>query len=88
MSLFRDLTADTLTKGWWGAFALVVKPVVVAGNVAAYRRIRELAEPDPGSPRAPLPVGRPMLRRPALALVVVVPLALVGLFLWLAASAP
>lgn len=77
ISEFRDLTAETLARGWWGFFSFFVTPYVLVANCLAYLRLRGLAEPVPGSPRAPLRIGKPVHRRWAIA-GLVVPLVVVG----------
>lgn len=85
LSEFRDMTAATLVRGWWGVLSVFITPFVLAGNVLAWLRIRKLAEPVPGSPRSPLRVGKPVHRRPAIAMAAV-PLVVIGLVLYFAAG--
>lgn len=70
IATFRDLQNRTLITGWWGVLSLLVLGWLTAvRNLWALRRVRRLGPPvrDPSviSPLAsPLPLGRPLWRRP------------------------
>ncbi|MDI2126783.1 LppU/SCO3897 family protein [Yinghuangia seranimata] len=83
LSEFRDMTSATLFRGWWGVFSMFVAPVTLLANLNAYRKIRKLPEPVPGSPRSPLRVGKPVHKRFAIAMLVV-PLLLVSALVYAA----
>ncbi|MCF2527860.1 LppU/SCO3897 family protein [Yinghuangia soli] len=82
ISEYRDMTEETLLKGWWSLFSVFVAPFVLLANLRAYAKLRALGEPVPGSPRAPLHVGKPLRRRPAVAMLLVAPLLAVALIAW------
>ncbi|WP_052390124.1 LppU/SCO3897 family protein [Streptomyces sp. NRRL B-24484] len=86
-AVHRSLTARTLWQGWTGIFSLVVNPVVLLLNLLSLRRIRRLPDLDPdpvsvpGTGRAPLSPGRPLLLRVEL-LGLLIPALIVGAFAW------
>ncbi|WP_067496339.1 hypothetical protein [Nocardia ignorata] len=62
MSTYRDLTADSLWRGWWGKYSLVINPVMMLANL--YHRIRIGALDAPRDhPWPPMPPGKPLYRR-------------------------
>ncbi|MER5890244.1 hypothetical protein ABT160_40995 [Streptomyces sp. NPDC001941] len=78
LSVYRQMTSDTLVTGWWGLFSFFVTPFVVLANVLGARSaLRRLSEPQ-GAVRPPLDPGRRVLRR-APAMLVLTPVALVVL---------
>ncbi|MFF7181625.1 hypothetical protein [Streptomyces sp. NPDC008121] len=78
LSVYRQMTSDTLVTGWWGLFSLFVTPFVVLGNVLGARAaLRRLPEPY-GAARPPLDPGRRVLRR-APAMLILTPIALLAL---------
>ncbi|WP_344624662.1 LppU/SCO3897 family protein [Kitasatospora arboriphila] len=82
-AVHRSLTARTLWQGWTGIFSLAVNPVVLLINLLNLRRIRRLPVPVPvpGTSRAPLSPGRPLLLRVEL-LGLLIPALIVGAFAW------
>jgi hypothetical protein len=61
----RDLSADTLIKGWWSYSSWLQSPVILFMNLFAHNKIKALPEPMPGQPGRQLPTGSPLLQRPA-----------------------
>ncbi|MGW0660502.1 LppU/SCO3897 family protein [Streptodolium elevatio] len=86
LAAFRDAQEQTLKKGWWSAWSLLVGPLVLVTNLRARDRALKLDTPRPGAPRPPLSAGRPLHRRPWAATLVVVPLLLVAMLLTIALS--
>ncbi|WP_436775872.1 LppU/SCO3897 family protein [Yinghuangia sp. YIM S09857] len=86
LSEYRDMTSATLLKGWWSPFSLVLAPLTLLVNYDAYARIRALDEPVPGSPRAPMAIGKPVHRRPAIAMLLVPIVTLVAIIVWVGRS--
>jgi hypothetical protein len=67
VAAFRQMQADTMWQGWWGAASFFITPVVLLINVFLRNRVTALAPPQPnpwGSSRRPLSPGRPLLLRP------------------------
>lgn len=72
VSMFREVQAETLTKGWWGIFfAYVANTWAVVANLVWIRRhVRRVGEPEGRdarvvSPMPPgLPLSPPLHRRP------------------------
>jgi hypothetical protein len=64
-AVFRMATTLTLARGWWSLPSLLItNPYVLAANLRAYKRIKELPE-GPTLPQPPLRPGPPVHRRPA-----------------------
>jgi hypothetical protein len=61
----RDLSADTLLKGWWGYSSWIQAPVILFMNLFSHNKIKALPEPMPGQPGRQLDTGSPLLQRPA-----------------------
>ncbi|SBT50771.1 LppU/SCO3897 family protein [Micromonospora auratinigra] len=87
IAVCRDMTADTLYQGWWGAASMILTPLVLLGNLVTRVRLGRLAEPHPGAPGTPAVPGRPVFRRAA-ALGLLVPVALVAVVRWSIADDP
>ena len=71
ISIFRDMQAQTLLKGWWSAGSfLIYNWIAVFGNLGEFRRLSRLPPPQRpagSAPRLrsePLAVGRPLWQRP------------------------
>ncbi|MEU1824088.1 hypothetical protein ABZ502_16875 [Streptomyces abikoensis] len=75
-ALHRQMTADTLSQGWWGPLSMVITPFTVLANVLGPRRAFRRLGPPSGGWRPALDPGKRVLLRPA-ALLVTVPVALV-----------
>jgi hypothetical protein len=58
----RDMSARSLTVGWWSPSSLLINPVILLMNFRAYLRLRKLAEPADGA-RRPMEAGKPLLER-------------------------
>jgi hypothetical protein len=79
LDVFRGLTSDTMLQGWWGAFSMLITPVVLLLNVAQRHRVARLASPGPPPHRAGRPSpgpGLPLFARPS-AIVAVLILGLI-----------
>ncbi|MET9437365.1 hypothetical protein [Streptomyces sp. NPDC006551] len=75
LSLYRQMTSDTLVTGWWGLLSFFVTPFVVLGNVLGARgALRRLPEPY-GASRQPLDPGKRVLFRGP-AMLILTPIAL------------
>jgi hypothetical protein len=75
-AVFREAQSGTIRSGWWGAFSFFGSLFVIPRNLFVYRGIRSLAPPVPPQPsvRSSLPMGKPVLRRPEIVLLVLGPL--------------
>ncbi|MFJ8538811.1 hypothetical protein [Streptomyces sp. NPDC093591] len=78
LASFRDMQADTLVLGWWGALSVFITPITLLSNLGALSGIKRM--PDPVAPgwRPPLDPGKPVFRRPA-GVLALIPLCLLGL---------
>lgn len=82
VATFRLMTGRTLVQGWWGPLSFFITPVVILINIVRVKAVDGLPAPAPhpdGRSVRPMPVGKPLLRRPVI-VGALVPLALVGLF--------
>jgi hypothetical protein len=78
LASFRDMQADTLVLGWWGALSVLITPITLLGNLGALSGIKRIPEPVAPGWRPPLDPGKPVLRRPA-GVLALIPLCLLGL---------
>jgi hypothetical protein len=78
LASFRDMQADTLVLGWWGALSVLITPITLLSNLGALSGIKRIPEPVAPGWRPPLDPGKPVLRRPA-GILALIPVALVGL---------
>lgn len=62
----RDMSQQTLLRGWWGYFSSVFTLVALLRNRAAYARIRRLPPPAPGTHGPQPDPGVPLTRRGAI----------------------
>lgn len=76
LATYREMTSRSLVQGWWGWLSMFINPITMLVNLAPRRTVAALPPPVPGSPRPPLDPGRPMLRRPAMLMLL---LPLVGI---------
>jgi hypothetical protein len=68
VAVFREMTADTLLKGWYAAYSLFATPATVLVNVVRRRKVTRLDPPRPpghGPSRRPMDPGDPLIARPA-----------------------
>jgi len=72
----RDMTAKSAVQGWWGIGSMIINPIIMLMNIGPYQKFKAMPEPQPG-PRPPMPLGKPLFKRPQL-LVVLVPIALIA----------
>ncbi|MFI9270008.1 hypothetical protein ACIGXM_04735 [Kitasatospora sp. NPDC052896] len=75
----RDLSQQTLLRGWWGYLSPVLAPAALLRNRAVHRRLRELPPPPAGSHGPQLDPGVPLTRRPAIGMLVVPALPVLAL---------
>ncbi len=83
----RRMTANSLWQGWWGIASMVFNPVTMLMNLVTWLKLRKLPAPVPGAPGTPMPVGRPLYRRPQI-LGLLLPLAIVGAIAYGAQQGP
>ncbi|MFD3507994.1 hypothetical protein [Nocardia sp. NPDC058666] len=62
LATYRELTADSLWRGWWGKFSLLVNPVIMLANLYHRIRLGALAPPEV-HPWPPMSPGKPLYRR-------------------------
>ncbi|MCX4746813.1 hypothetical protein OG455_14995 [Kitasatospora sp. NBC_01287] len=73
-AVVRHMSAQTIVRGWWSWASAVIAPLTLLWNVVAYRKIRKLPPSIPGGLGPQLDMGKPLVRRPAM-LMLLVPLA-------------
>jgi len=73
----RDMTAKSLWQGWWGIGSMIVNPITMLMNIEPWSKFRKLPEPAPGAPGRPMNPGKPLLQRPAMAMLLL-PIALIA----------
>jgi hypothetical protein len=76
-AVVRDMSEKTLWRGWWGYISSVMAPVTLLRNRSAYQKLRRLPAPQPGSHGPQLDPGRPLTKRPAIAMLLLPVLAVV-----------
>ncbi|MFJ6211944.1 hypothetical protein ACIQGZ_01165 [Streptomyces sp. NPDC092296] len=76
----REMTTRSLWQGWWSVFSMFINPITMLINVPQRLKINKLPPPIPGSPGTPMPVGKPVLARPA-AWVALVPIIVIGIII-------
>jgi hypothetical protein len=70
LSLFRDVQARTLARGWWGVLAVIATTYYAIRNLCARAALLRLPPPHQGPPDVvrprgtPLPMTVPVARRP------------------------
>jgi hypothetical protein len=74
LATYRDVTSKSLVQGWWGVLSVFINPIVMLTNLGSRSAVVALPPPVPGAPRPPLNPGKPMLRRPAM-LMLLLPVA-------------
>lgn len=62
LTTYRDLTADSLWRGWWGKYSLAINPVMMLANLYYRIRIGALGAPE-DHPWPPMTPGKPLYRR-------------------------
>ncbi|WP_051966830.1 LppU/SCO3897 family protein [Kitasatospora mediocidica] len=62
----RDMSQQTLLRGWWAYLSSVFTLIALLRNRAAYRKIRQLPPPAPGTHGPQLDPGVPLTRRGAI----------------------
>ncbi|MFF2083223.1 hypothetical protein ACFVVM_05585 [Nocardia sp. NPDC058176] len=62
LTTYRDLTADSLWRGWWGKFSLLINPAMMLANLYHRIRIGGLGAPE-DHPWPPMSPGKPLYRR-------------------------
>ncbi|WP_156910651.1 LppU/SCO3897 family protein [Nocardia mangyaensis] len=72
---------ESALMGWYGFVSVLVTPVILVQNIGAAKRIKQLSAPIPGSPRAPLDPGKPLVRRPGM-LGLLIPVVIGPLLVW------
>ncbi|MGW1340632.1 LppU/SCO3897 family protein [Kribbella sp. NPDC002412] len=72
----RDMTSKSLWQGWWGIGSMIVNPITMLMNLEPWSKFRKLPEPAPGAPGRPMNPGKPLLQRPAIAMLLL-PIALI-----------
>jgi hypothetical protein len=78
LAVFRDMQSATLWQGWWGVLSLIIAPITLLSNLGPWSALNKLPlQPTAPGPRPPLPLGRPVLRRPVSFLFMIPPLLLV-----------
>lgn len=71
IALFRETQSRTLLTGWWSVFSFFSNLVFLWDNAVARRRLAALSAPVQPAQRSrtqrstPLPVGKPVMLRPA-----------------------
>lgn len=65
LAAFRDLSASTLIRGWWGIFSVFAAAGVLLLNAARRGRVARLPEPEAAPNGNTLDPGKPLLDRPA-----------------------
>ncbi|PYC87520.1 hypothetical protein C7C46_04180 [Streptomyces tateyamensis] len=86
-AMVRDMSEQTLLRGWWSYLSSLFTLIALLQNRAAYQRLRRLPPPQPGTHGPQLNPGRPLTKRgaiwmlllPALSLVLAVTLLVVAL---------
>ncbi|MEU4606272.1 toxin-antitoxin system, toxin component [Kribbella sp. NPDC023972] len=73
----RDMTAKSLWQGWWGIGSAIVNPITMLMNLEPWAKFRKLPEPAPGAPGRPMNPGKPLIQRPAIAMLLL-PIALIA----------
>ncbi len=73
----RDMTAKSLWQGWWGIGSMIVNPITMLMNIEPWAKFRKLPEPAPGAPGRPMNPGKPLIQRPAMAMLLL-PIALIA----------
>ncbi|WP_242001874.1 LppU/SCO3897 family protein [Kribbella steppae] len=73
----RDMTAKSLWQGWWGIGSMIVNPITMLMNIEPWAKFRKLPEPAPGAPGRPMNPGKPLVQRPAMAMLLL-PIALIA----------
>jgi hypothetical protein len=79
LATYREMTSKSLLQGWWGLLSVIINPIVMLTNLAPRRAVAALPPPVPGAPRMPLNPGKPMIRRPAMLMLLLPVLAIVAL---------
>src|SRR5258706_11678113 len=64
LAAYRDMSAQTLIRGWWGPFSLFAAAAVLVLNAVRRGRVAGLPEPDRDRNERTLEPGRPLLDRP------------------------
>jgi hypothetical protein len=72
----RDMTTKSLWQGWWGIGSAIVNPITMLMNLEPWAKFRKLPEPAPGAPGRPMNPGKPLIQRPAIAMLLL-PIALI-----------
>jgi hypothetical protein len=72
----RDMTAKSLWQGWWGIGSMIINPITMLMNLEPWSKFRKLPEPAPGAPGRPMNPGKPLIQRPAMAMLLL-PIALI-----------
>ncbi|MGI5241250.1 hypothetical protein [Dactylosporangium sp. CA-139066] len=65
LAAYRDMSAQTLVRGWWGIFSVFAAAGVLVLNAARRGQVARLAEPERGRNERTLDPGKPLLDRPA-----------------------
>ncbi|MFD7640665.1 hypothetical protein ACFV4P_08420 [Kitasatospora sp. NPDC059795] len=81
LATVRRMTARSMWQGWWGFASMVINPITMLYNLAAWSKIRRLPAPLPGAPGTPAAPGRPLWQR-AEVLGLLLPVLLVSALVW------
>ncbi|MER7277298.1 hypothetical protein ABT369_22920 [Dactylosporangium sp. NPDC000244] len=65
LAAYRDLSADTMVRGWWGVFSLFATAGVLVLNTARRGRVAALPEPQRERNERTMDPGKPLLDRTA-----------------------
>jgi hypothetical protein len=65
LAAYRDMSADTLLRGWWGLMSVFAAAGVLVLNTARRGRVARLAEPSAARNEHTLDPGKPLLDRTA-----------------------
>jgi hypothetical protein len=65
LAAYRDMSAETLVRGWWGPFSLFAAAFVLVLNAVRRGRVARLPEPDRGRNERTLDPGKPLMDRAA-----------------------
>jgi hypothetical protein len=65
LAAYRDMSARTMVRGWWGPFSLFAAAAVLVLNAVRRGTVARLAEPERGRNEDTLDPGKPLLDRTA-----------------------
>jgi len=89
LASFRRMTANTMWQGWWGYASFIITPFTILINLFRRGKVASLPAPQPnpnGRSQRPADPGPPLLARPGAIVGLLIPVALLVIFIAAVAS--